>query len=46
MGQHQVGVADREVLAQVGLTRLHARQALDEAGALKVLTSLGSRYLK
>jgi hypothetical protein len=45
MGQHQVGVADREVLAQVGLSAF-TPQALDEAGALKVLTSLGSRYLK
>lgn len=45
MGQHQVGVADREVLAQVGLTAF-TPESLNGESALKLLSMLGGRYLQ
>jgi hypothetical protein len=45
MGQHQIVAADQDVLAKAGLATF-APEALDEAGALTILTTLGGRYLR
>lgn len=45
MAQHQVSEADKGVLASAGLTTFTPSD-LDEAGALKVLTALGARYVR
>ena len=43
MAHHQVGAADQGLLAETGLTTFRPDE-LDEARALKMLTTLGSRH--
>ncbi len=45
MAQHQVTAADQPLLAQAGLEAF-TPEALDEAGAIKIMTTLGGRYLR
>ena len=45
MAQHQIGAADQGLLAETGLATFQP-DALDETRALKVLTTLGGRYLR
>lgn len=45
MAHHQIVKADQALLAAAGLSEFKP-EALDEAGALKILTGLGSRHLR
>lgn len=45
MGQHQVTAADQTLLAQAGLATF-TPDVLDEPNAIKIMTSLGARYLR
>jgi hypothetical protein len=45
MAQHQIVAADQGLLARAGLEAF-TPDALDEAGALAILTGLGARYLR
>ena len=45
MAHHQIGPADRTLLAAAGLSDFRP-ETLDEAGALRILTSLGGRHLR
>ncbi len=45
MAQHQVTAADQPLLAQAGLATF-TPEVLDETGAIKILTTLGGRYLR
>ena len=45
MAQHQIGAADQGLLAETGLATFQPDD-LDEARALKMLTTLGGRHLR
>jgi hypothetical protein len=45
MAQHQVTATDHSLLAELGLTHF-APDTLDEAQALRVVTTIGARYLR
>ena len=45
MAQHQVTAADQPLLAQAGLATF-TPDALDETSAIKIMTTLGGRYLR
>lgn len=45
MAQHQVTDAEQALLAQAGLETF-TPDALDETGAIKIMTTLGGRYLR